>query len=487
MNTFANANIIQATVSKPVNGLGDRILKIIRKTVDGSVERKLLTGMVVSTSFLDEATGFYDPDLIEAKHVRIVAEWCVQYYQRYAKAPGIHIKDIYDSHADQMEPAEKELISDLLSGLSDEYERADKLNVPYLLDQAENYFKTQSLSNLYQEGKGLLLRGDVAGAEGLLSEYKRIGRPSSLGTNPFTDAEGMMRAFESDATPLFTFPGELGWMLNEELNRDKFLVFMGPEKRGKTWWCNEVAIRAAMARCNVALFQVGDMSEEQIKIRLAVRLAGKSNRERYCGEHECPTPNNSGIGCSYKTIPSVKPLTWRDAWKTGQRFLGRIKGRDFRLSVHPSDQLSVAGLKLILDNWDTFDNFIPDVIVIDYVDNLAPENRREEYRHQINRTWKLLRGLSQERHCLVATATQASADSYDQATISMKHFSENKLKNAHVTAMVGLNQTIEEKRARLMRLNMIIQREGEFYADQSVTVAQDLWQGRPFLFSFKVK
>jgi len=463
------------------------MVKIVRKTIDGSVERKLLTGMVISTPFLDEAIAFYDPDLIETKHVRIVAEWCAQYYQRYTKAPGIHIKDIYDSHIDQMELVEKELIGDLLSSLSEEYERADKINVTYLLDQAEKYFKMQSLTRLYKEGKGLLFRGKVIEAEGLLSEYKRIGRSSSLGANPFTDAEEMMEAFESEAIPLFTFPGQLGWMLNEEFNRDKFLAFTGPEKRGKTWWCNEVAIRAAMARCNVALFQIGDMSRKQIMARLAIRLCGRSNRERYCGEHKCPAPNNSGIGCSYITVPAVKPLTWRDAWKTGHRFLGRTKGRDFRLSVHSSDQLSVTGLKLILDNWDTFDNFIPDVIVIDYADNLAPEDRREEYRHQINRTWKLLRGLSQERHCLVVTATQASADSYDQATISMKHFSENKLKNAHVTSMVGLNQTLDEKQARLMRLNMIIQREGEFYANQSVTVAQDLWQGRPFLFSFKNK
>ena len=460
------------------------MIKIRRKSVDGSVERKLLTGMVVSSQFLKESLSFYDPDLIETSHTRIVAEWCVRYYDRYEKAPNTHIKDIFHSHADKMEPTTRELIADLLASLSSEYERADVLNVPYLLDQAESYFKTRSLTRLFQEGKGLLLEGDVAEVEALLGTYKRVGRPSSLGVNPFKDIEGTRRAFEHVQTPLVTFPGRLGQMLNGEFGRDQFVAFEGPEKRGKTFWCNEVSIRAANARYNVALFQIGDMSEDQIRVRLAVRLAGRNYMARYCGEHTCPVLNQDRAGVDYKTVLAVKPLTWREAVKTNQRFLGRTRGRDFKLSVHPSDQLTVTGLKAILDNWEAFEGFIPDVIVIDYADNMAPEDRRQDVRHQINQVWKMLRGLSLERHCLVVTATQANAKAYDTPILSDKHFSENKLKNAHVTAMIGLNQNLAEKRARLMRLNMIEQREGEFFSDQVVTVAQDLWRGRPLLFSF---
>ena len=509
------------------------MIKIHRTTVDGSVERKLLTGMIVSTEFMEGVVSFYDPELIETPFVRTVAEWCARYFERYSKAPNIHIKDIFESHADRMTSPQKDLIADLLASLSDEYERADKTNVHYLLDQAEAYFKTRSLSQLSKEISGHLLEGEVQEAESLLGSYKRIGRPLSLGENPFISAEAMSKAFEHEETPLFTLPGSLGRMINRELKRDQFLAVMGPEKRGKTWWLNEIALRAAKARCNVALFQIGDMSEDQVTLRLSVRLAGKSNIPHYCQEHESPIPDcllNQMGRCQkgnrrkalaekiernelkglylsgthtehkpctecisdrdfkgsiwYKEVPEVKPLTWREAWKTGNRILGRIKGRDFRLSVHPSDQLSVGGIKGILDNWETFDNFIPDVVVIDYADNLAPEDRREEYRHQQNRTWKLLRGLSQERHCLVVTATQASARAYGKDLIDMSDYSEDKRKYAHVTAMIGLNQTPDEKKVGLMRINMIVQREGEFFSEHTVKVAQDLRIGRPLLFSF---
>jgi len=186
----------------------------------------------------------------------------------------------------------------------------------------------------------------------------------------------------------------------------------------------------------------------------------------------------------YKQHHIKNPLTWREAWRLGKRFLGRTRGRDFKLSVHPSDQLSVSGLKIILDNWEAFEGFVPDVIVVDYADNLAPESRKEEFRHQQNQTWKMLRGLSLERHCLVVTATQASAASYDTVSLSMKHFSEDKRKFAHVTGMFGLNQTAAEKRAGLMRINTIVMRESEFHIDEEVHVAQSLKTGQPMLFSF---
>jgi hypothetical protein len=131
-----------------------------------------------------------------------------------------------------------------------------------------------------------------------------------------------------------------------------------------------------------------------------------------------------------------------------------------------------------------FDNFIPDVIIIDYADNLAPENAREEPRHQVNRTWKMLRGLSQERHCLVVTATQAAGRSYKKNSVEMEDYSEDKRKYAHVTACFGLNQTPEEKRAGLMRIGPIVMREDEFFAEEEVYIGQALRLGRPLLFSF---
>ena len=95
-----------------------------------------------------------------------------------------------------------------------------------------------------------------------------------------------------------------------------------------------------------------------------------------------------------------------------------------------------------------------------------------------------MRRLSQERHCLVVTATQANAASYDKKVLTMMNFSEDKRKMAHVTAMFGLNQTPDEKRQNLMRVGPIVIREGEFNSLNTVTVLQCLDIGRPYIGSY---
>jgi hypothetical protein len=71
----------------------------------------------------------------------------------------------------------------------------------------------------------------------------------------------------------------------------------------------------------------------------------------------------------------------------------------------------------------------------------------------------------------VVTATQTAARGYDAITQSQKHFSEDKRKLAHVTGMVGLNQTVKEKEKGIMRLNWIELREGWYSERQCCYVA----------------
>lgn len=123
---------------------------------------------------------------------------------------------------------------------------------------------------------------------------------------------------------------------------------------------------------------------------------------------------------------------------------------------------------------------------IDYADLLDASSMARDFRHQQNACWESLRGLAQERRCLVVTATQADARSYSPtARLGMSNFSEDKRKNAHVTAMFGLNQNDREKRLGIMYVNEIVVREGDFSPERGVYVMQALSMGAPFLGSYR--
>lgn len=118
---------------------------------------------------------------------------------------------------------------------------------------------------------------------------------------------------------------------------------------------------------------------------------------------------------------------------------------------------------------------------IDYADILdhGGASGKEDSRDRINNSWKKMRAMSQEYHCLVLTATQAKATAYNAKTMDMSHFSEDKRKFAHVTGMLGLNRTPEERAQQLTRLGWLVLRESGFEIGRNVSAAGCLSLGNP--------
>ena len=156
-----------------------------------------------------------------------------------------------------------------------------------------------------------------------------------------------------------------------------------------------------------------------------------------------------------------------------------------KLSSHANGTLSVKQIRAMLSVWEKQDEFVPDLIVIDYADLLIGETK--EFRHLQNEIWKDLRRLSQEKgQPLVVTATQADAASYERNKLTLSNFSEDKRKYSHVTAMYSLNQDTKgrEKEIGILRIGELLIREGDFSVGNEVYVLQNLRRGRPVISSF---
>lgn len=505
-------------------------MKIKRKKVDHAIERKIATGAVVSTDYLRELKAIYDEDFILSPYAAKVVSWCIQYHETYQSAPQSELEALYEQYKRKgLDENTAELISDFLADISDEYERSDKFNVQYLLDQTEEYFKTRSFKLLSEDIEACLADNDLQEAELAYDEFRKVQRELGEGIEPLFDEDAIHQAFEEAPKPLFKVPGVLGEMVNPHFVRDSLISFLGPEKRGKSWWLMYFALRAVMCRCNVAFFSVGDMSQDQMLRRMYVALAKKSDRQRYCGTFRRPVMDcvynqkdecdlneracDCGIGeageapddyrpcvacrkdypedyCPatwFEEVTIEDPLTAIDCIELAEKFQKRTKGRDFKLYTCPNSTINSEGICNVLDRWEAEGDGPFDVIVIDYADIMDDEKGTEEFRHRQDARWKALRRMSQERHCCVLTATQADADSYDREILGMKNFSEDKRKYAHVTGFFTLNQTKAEKMLGKMRLAQLLAREEEFHSEETITVLQSLRQGQVCLDSYKPK
>lgn len=510
-------------------------MQITQRKIDAQIERQIITGMIVSDRFLRDVQNIYDPELMTVPFAKIIAGWCLQYWRRYEKAPARDIQKIY--HSEKQKGAvedQADLIKDFLQSLSEEYEHAEMFNAEYALDQAERKFKERSLQLLSEDIEALLTKGQPEEAEALLSAYKRVERPKSMGIEPLADEEAIRQALERRQDDiLFRLPGTLGRFLGP-IERDTFTAIMAPEKRGKSWWLDELAMRGLRARCNVALFDMGDMSQPQ-RIRRIHTYNTHCNPKRPdgwkvgvpvldCLHNQRDTCEREERACDfgvqsfvegewnkkdYREEPEYVPCTvcqkdnwkeykgevwyklfvmksigWREVIEASEKTLRRARGARFKLSCHPNRTMNIKGIEALLDYWEQQEGFVPDLIVIDYADIMAPEDTRQEFRHQENERWQAMRALSQKRHCAVITATQTDAASYSQESIREKNYSEDKRKYGHVTAIWTLNQTPREKDQGIMRIGKMFVREDDFDVRKHVKVLQCFDIGRAYLGSF---
>lgn len=504
-----------------------------RQKVDMSLEKRILTGMIISDRYLRDVIGLYNPNLLEITYGSIIAGWCIRHYKKYEQAPRELIKDIYEAwNRSNPNQDQAKYIEAFLATLSEEYEHAEKFNVEYLMDGTVAYFKARSYRVLAEDLQYYLDENDIDAAETAYREFHKIEKTCSPGVDVFDDEDAWREAFDVNTESLFSVPGKLGQLLNEELKRDSFISLMGIAKIGKTWNLTFLAQCAVRARCNVAMFQVGDLSQGQMMLRNGIYITQRSNKLKYCGELLIPVKDcennqknlcsNKGRACRFGCYDTdgnilpydealgyvpctscsgkkgdykgavwhekrrpVRPLTWQEAYKAAQEYKHKHKTKRYKLSTHSSRSISVSGIQQQLDTWERLEGWIPDVIIIDYADILAPERKgNKESRDDINESWMALRGLSQSRHCCVITATQANGMAIKEKSVGREHYAGDRRKYDHVTAMYSLSQTPEEKRKGITRWGAVVVREDDWDEEHHVKVLGCLQIGRPYLDSY---
>ena len=436
----------------------------------------ILTAMIVDKHVLGRIQPRWDKDMFRSRWSNIVAQWCVKYYEKYGKAPGKAIVHLFEHWSEGNDDKEAiSLIDRYLSSLSEDWVSLRKESNPdYVLDLSEKYFNEIRIIRLREALEGDLDSSDLDNALKRIDSFGRVRIDGSSGVDVFHQEEVMVKAFEMKKDPLVVYKGALGNFFGTSLERDAFVACMAPEKGGKTFWLMDIAIRAMLQGRKVAFFEVGDLSQSQVLRRFACRTA---KRPMEPGTIKYPTYIMREAESNFATVDFEERefktgLSLQEAIQANKKLVAKKKMKEslFKLSTHPNDSINIKEIGAILDNWER-DGWIADVIVIDYADILAPVYGVKESRDQINATWKGMRALSQSRHCLVVTATQADANSYDVETLSRSNFSEDKRKYAHVTGMFGINRTSDEKEQGITRLNWIQLRESNFSEEKCVHVA----------------
>lgn len=468
--------------------------------MDDKKQRQVIIGSIVSKTFLTRVASIWNDELLPSDTGNLIVRWCVEYFRKYEDAPRKAIERIFTSWADEIDSEEKvEAVSRLLGSLSGEYEELAEeyeQTSAHLLDLAGEYFSEVAMRRLIFSMQSALDSGNVTEAESRWANFKKPKIGISHGVDVLTDPTACDDIFEPrEKNVLVQYPGELGLFLDRTMEREGFVCFMAPDKVGKSQILLDVALTAVEQRRKTVFFSVGDMSERQVKQRIAVRLAGKPIYSRVGWPLTIKVPDRIElIRERRRTVPDVSyiekkfksPLDKRQMQAAYNEFMeDRVKSKDsyFKLSCHPSSSINIAEIDGILSTWETLLDWSVEVIVIDYADLLAPlpgTSRMQEH-DQINQTWMKMRALCQRRRCLLVTASQTNKDAYSAKLLTRKNFSGDKRKLSHVTAMLGINRTPADRKRGVMRLNFVVGRETDLEENDVIYTAPCLALCNPFV------
>lgn len=433
-----------------------------REKLNTLSERDLLIGLITSERFCREICPTLNPRLLEIEYARTVAGWVKEFYSNFKKAPGRDIMKLYRAKCEEI--ADEDLQDNVLSFVErvcKDYESVENFNDDFALQEAIGYLKGRSLKNLNEDVEAYLASGEITKAENAITKYKSVEKSSGRAVSLLNNTEAVINSFTQEDDLLFRFPGAYGNIVGD-VHREDFVSYLAPMKRGKTWALMDAGVVALQNGLKVLHISL-EMSEAQMSKRYWTALSGQVAKDNdninYSYFEKIDTDSKRCWLVRHKTI-ARKAVSIADIEKKQKHLRRLFRGGDLRVFAVPAYSLTVESMEIELERLAQQEEFVPDVIIVDYADIMAPSDKTNDYRNQLDGIWKRLRGLAQKRKCVVFTASQSGRQSINKDANS-KDIAEDIRKLAHITSMVSLNQTPQEKQAGILRLKQLAVREGE--------------------------
>lgn len=437
--------------------------KFERTRVSTAKERRIVTLAVTNTDFLRAMLPVCDAKFLKVEHLKYVWDWCREYFEDYGEAPGKRIQDIFIRKRDNMDPADHDLIGNLLQNLADSEEKTHDLR--YDIDRANEYLLFNKATHLSEEIKLAVEANDMMALNQALTEFKTVKSATAKAVDVLSDVERIAAAFDLSQEFLFKFDGAMGEIIGP-VKRGDFIAFQGFAKARKSWMLQHAAQTAEEAGLNVLLVDLEmtessriqriwrqirrlPMQTEEVTIPIFYRDDPDDQDEPWKIQYH--TEEREGIRATPDNIKE---------WQRERRMYYRGGGLKL-LSLKPN-ATTVDQLVSYMKSLELFDNFKVDVLVVDFPDKMKNDHR--EHRHGINAIWTGLRGAALAEHVAIFAASHSGRDAAEgESTAS--NISEDIRKVNEVTNLITMSATPAERKAGLLRLKSEATREGKDYRD----------------------
>ena len=429
---------------------------------------------IMSTDFLKIARNYVRPEVLSTDAVYWTVKACYKYYDLTKEAPGDHICDAIKDEVKGVSAAKKELVNHFIARISEMKEP----NMKYVVMKLNDFVKSREFEMSAVEFVKLVDKGQLEKAQDLMFNTLKSGIHSeeagmdylNAAPSPPVEQDVLCTMGLRDLDKVRTF------------HRKELLCFMGGYKGKKTWSLVHLGKEGLLRGLNV-LHVSHEVSMEEIEERYDRNIGslGSSWHENKDVEFTYIDQDTGRLRTKDVKRPCVNDMSARKkARQTIKRYGGRLIIRKF-----PMGACNCKKLERYMDYLETYEDFVPDILINDYPDIMAPDDSAQATRDQLNSSYITHKRWADERNMLVAVVSQATRAAIRSKRLTMKDFAEDIRKLANVDTVIGICQTDAQALTNLATLYVVAARRG--IMDTGCGIVQNLDAGQFATDSFPLK
>lgn len=360
-------------------------------------------------------------DLFEGDY-REIAEAVLHYWKVHGKAPNIHTADLFDKiFADPKNPKAK-TFDRILRQL---FELNEHIQTSYVMNSVRLFVRNQKLKQtIIKSAERINADPEIAHRQ-IEEMWRELLATRDVVFEPglkLSDFQTIIAYHRTHQTEFRTGVKALDDLYIVPARKEVYILISGPN-RGKSWHLMEIGINAIRDRKKVLYF-TGENSKENTGMRGLEKLFAVSKREETSDYTTfIRDEDNPNFLKGFKRARATPDFTFDDENIYDEMQAAVVDAEphidNMRIIEFPDGEFTIADMEVYLDQYEAIEGFVPDMVILDQLNNLKADPAR--LRLDMGMNLRKFRALCQRRNVAGVTVHQAQriSDSVDEVRRAM--------------------------------------------------------------------